>query len=274
MTIISRFAPSPTGYLHLGHAYSAWLGRTLSDIWVLRFEDIDTTRCQPAFMTSAIEDLAWLGLRWDGAIRQQSAHFSEYAAALTHLQDQGLIYPCFCTRSEIMQAQSAPHALPSIYPGTCRHLQQSDRSQRIAAGKPYALRLDNAAACARVGALKFFDESLGWVDAKPGRAGDIVLARKDTPTSYHLCVVHDDALQGITHVIRGEDLREATHIQILLQKLLGYETPAYHHHKLLNGPDGKRLAKRDKAKTLRSLRENGMAASDILRQFGSGRGFE
>ena len=271
---MSRFAPSPTGNLHLGHAYSAWLGRSLADTWYLRFEDIDTTRCQPAFMAAAIEDLTWLGLQWDGPIRRQSAHFSDYANALAKLQAQGLIYPCFCTRSEIMQAQSAPHALPCIYPGTCRHLHESERVRRIAEGKPYALRLHTAAACARVGALKFFDKSYGWVNATPDLAGDVVLARKDTPTSYHLCVVHDDALQGITHVIRGEDLRSATHIQVLLQKLLGYETPAYIHHKLLNGPDGKRLAKRDKAETLRSLRENGLSATDILRQFGSGRGFE
>lgn len=271
--IVSRFAPSPTGNLHLGHAYSAWLGRQLSDHWFLRFEDIDTTRCQPDFMASAMEDLAWLGLQWDGPVRQQSAHFPDYAKILTALQNQDLIYPCFCTRAEIMQAQSAPHAASTLYPGTCKHLPDAERARRTAAGQPYALRLDTTRACARVGDLRFFDDGLGWITAVPQRLGDVVLARKDTPSSYHLCVVHDDALQGITHVVRGEDLREATHIQVLLQKLLGYETPAYIHHKLLHGSDGKRLAKRDIAKTLQSLRQNGARPTDIFSQFGSRRGF-
>lgn len=270
---MSRFAPSPTGNLHLGHAYSAWLGRHIADRWFLRFEDIDTTRCRPDFMTAAMEDLAWLGLQWDGPVRRQSAHFSDYAKILATLQAQGLVYPCFCTRAEIMQALSAPHAAPAIYPGTCRHLHADARARRIEAGQPYALRLDTDRAHARVQALKFFDDGVGWVTAAPQRLGDVVLARKDTPSSYHLCVVHDDALQGVTHVVRGEDLREATHIQVLLQKLLGYETPAYIHHKLLHGPDGKRLAKRDKAETLRSLRQNGATPADLFSQFGSARGF-
>lgn len=273
MTVISRFAPSPTGDLHLGHAYSAWLGRQLSDIWRLRFEDIDTSRCRPEFLASIQEDLAWLGLKWDGAIRQQSAHFNDYASALETLKARGLIYPCFCTRSEIIQAQSAPHSNAAIYPGICRQLSQAERQSRIQAGQAYALRLDTTRACKGVGELKFFDTNLGWIGAEPYRLGDVVLARKDTPTSYHLCVVHDDALQGISQIIRGEDLLEATHIHVLLQKLFGYETPVYLHHKLLNGPDGKRLAKRNKAETLRSLRLNGKAPTDILRQFGSGVGF-
>lgn len=272
--ITSRFAPSPTGDLHLGHAYSAWLGRRLADVWYLRFEDIDISRCRPSFIDSAKEDLAWLGLGWDGEIRQQSRHFPDYARALATLTERGLTYPCFCTRREIAQAQAAPHAGEAIYPGLCRHLSQAERQRRMAEGDSYALRLDVHRAAADIKNLRFFDDGIGWVTAEPQRLGDIVLARKDTPSSYHLCVVHDDSLQGITHVIRGEDLREATHIQVLLQSVLGYETPAYLHHKLLRGPDGKRLAKRDKAETLRSLRQNGADPTDLIRAFGSARGFE
>lgn len=273
MSIISRFAPSPTGDLHLGHAYSAWLGRTLSDLWYLRFEDIDTTRCRPTFTTSILEDLTWLGLQWDGEIRQQSSHFSDYATVLATLREHDLLYPCFCTRQEIVQAQSAPHAPTPLYPGTCRELGDAERSRRIEAGQPYALRLDTVRACTNIKNLKFFETGSGWVMAEPRRLGDVVLARKETPSSYHLCVVHDDAVQGITHVIRGEDLRDTTHIQVLLQRLLGYETPVYIHHKLLYGPDGKRLAKRDKAETLGSLRLKGADPKGIIRQFGSAPGF-
>lgn len=273
MTVISRFAPSPTGDLHLGHAYSACLSRHLAHTWYLRFEDIDSSRCRPEFMASMMEDLAWLGLEWDNEVRQQSSHFSDYAAALAILQARDLLYPCFCTRSEIMQAQSAPHVCASLYPGTCRHLNFAERAHRMQAGHPYALRLDTARAHKSTGRLKFFDDNIGWVTAEPHRLGDVVLARKDTPSSYHLCVVHDDALQGITHIVRGEDLREATHIHVLLQKLLGYDTPVYIHHKLLLGSDGKRLAKRDKAETLRSLRQKGANPADIIRQFGIGRSF-
>ena len=273
MTIISRFAPSPTGDLHLGHAYSACLSRHLADRWYLRFEDIDTSRCRPEFITSIVEDLTWLGLEWDGEVRRQSAHFADYATALAKLQARELIYPCFCTRSEIQQAQSAPHASTALYPGTCRRLSLAERERRVEAGQPYALRLDTARAHKSAGDLKFFDDNSGWVTAEPHRLGDVVLARKDTPSSYHLCVVHDDALQGITHIIRGEDLREATHIHVLLQKLFGYDTPVYHHHRLLLGPDGRRLAKRDRAETLKSLRLNGDSPTDIIRQFGIGRTF-
>ncbi len=267
MTIISRFAPSPTGFLHLGHAYSAWLGRRRADTWRLRLEDIDTARCKAEFAEAIQEDLAWLGMAWDGDIRVQSAHFSEYEAVLENLRARGLLYPCFCTRSEIARAQSAPHAAEARYPGTCRHLTDPARARRIASGQPYALRLDTEHACHIAGPLRFFDEMIGWITAQPQRLGDIVLARKDTPTSYHLCVVHDDSLQRITHVIRGEDLRDVTHIQVLLQALLGYETPIYLHHKLLAGLDGKRLAKRDKALTLRELRAAGAKPSEILSQF-------
>ncbi|MDD2705330.1 MAG: tRNA glutamyl-Q(34) synthetase GluQRS [Acidocella sp.] len=267
MSIITRFAPSPTGYLHLGHAYSAWMAWRRADVFRLRMEDIDTTRCRPDYAAAICEDLHWLGLDWDGDIRVQSQHFAEYAAALERLLGRGLLYPCFCTRAEIARAQSAPHGTEGIYPGTCRALTQADREARIAAGRPYALRLDVAAARAETGALRFFEEGAGWIGAAPERLGDVVLARKDTPTSYHLCVVHDDALQGITHVIRGEDLREATHIHVLLQALLGLPTPVYAHHRLLTDAAGKRLAKRDKAATLREMRAAGMSPAAILQTF-------
>jgi len=267
MNVVTRFAPSPTGYLHLGHAYSAWRSRCGAKNFQLRLEDIDSTRCRPEYTRAIYEDLLWLGLTWQGDVRVQSAHFADYAAALAILQERGLLYPCFCTRAEIAAAQSAPHGPEAPYPGTCRALPAEVAAARMEAGAPYALRLRTGLARAQVGTLKFHDDGTGWVTAQPERLGDVVLARKDCPASYHLCVVHDDALQGITHVVRGEDLREATHIQVLLQALLGYPTPAYVHHKLLLGPDGKRLAKRNKSLTLREMRAAGTTAEDILRRF-------
>lgn len=267
MHIVTRFAPSPTGHLHLGHAYSAWMAWKRADIFRLRLEDIDTTRCRLEFSAAILEDLRWLGLDWDGEVRVQSRHFPEYALALDKLQAHGLLYPCFCTRAEIARAQSAPHGVEGLYPGTCRALSPQEQAERIASGAPYALRLDVAAARRCVGELRFFEENTGWIEAEPERLGDVVLARKDTPSSYHLCVVHDDALQGITHVIRGEDLREATHIHVLLQALLGLPTPIYAHHHLLTDASGKRLAKRDKAATLREMRAAGTKPEEILQQF-------
>jgi glutamyl-Q tRNA(Asp) synthetase len=267
MSIISRFAPSPTGYLHVGHAYSAWMAWRRADVLLLRLEDIDTTRCRPEFYPAIEEDLRWLGLDWQGEVRVQSAHMAEYAASLAKLQQRGLLYPCFCTRADIARASAAPHGAEGIYPGTCRHLSQAERAERIATGAQYALRLDTTAASAQAGRLKFFEEGTGWIGAQPQRLGDAVLARKDTPASYHLCVVHDDALQNITHVIRGEDLREATHMHVLLQNLLDLPTPIYAHHRLLTGPDGKRLAKRDFAATLREMRTAGTTAATILNNF-------
>jgi glutamyl-Q tRNA(Asp) synthetase len=267
MSIISRFAPSPTGYLHLGHAYSAWESRRRTDVWRLRLEDIDATRCRPEYAAAIAEDLRWLGLDWDGEIRVQSAHFPEYAAALTKLQERGLLYPCFCSRADILRASTAPHGAEILYPGTCRHLPETERRERIAAGAPYALRLDTNAASAQAGPLKFFEEGKGWIAARPESLGDTVLARRDTPASYHLCVVHDDAVQEITHIIRGEDLFAATHIHVLLQNLLGLPTPVYAHHRLLLGPGGKRLAKRDGSKTLREMRAAGTSAASILQNF-------
>jgi glutamyl-Q tRNA(Asp) synthetase len=269
MSILSRFAPSPTGHLHLGHAYSAWQIHRRANSMRLRLEDIDATRCRPAFAAALQEDLLWLGFNWDGEIRTQSAHFPEYAAALARLQQRGLLYPCFCTRADIACAITAPHSAGQIYPGTCRHLSATERAEKIAAGRPYALRLDTTTASAQTGAKTFFEDSTGWITAQPERLGDVVLARKDTPASYHLCVVHDDAAQNITHIIRGQDLFEATHIHVLLQALLGLPTPIYAHHKLLLGPDGKRLAKRSGSKTLRELRAAGTTAADILQSFKS-----
>lgn len=263
MDVITRFAPSPTGYLHLGHAYCAWLNTRRGGVFRLRLEDIDTTRCRAEYAAAIEDDLRWLGLNWQGEVRVQSQHFPAYAAALERLRP--FLYPCFCTRAEIAAAQSAPHGAEPVYPGTCRALSPAQAEARIATGQPYALRLHADAARAQTGPLRFFEEGMGWIDARS--PGDVVLARKDTLNSYHLCVVHDDALQGITHVIRGEDLREAIHVHVLLQALLGYATPIYHHHKLLLSPDGKRLAKRDKSLTLRELRAAGTLPADILRRF-------
>jgi glutamyl-Q tRNA(Asp) synthetase len=273
MSIVTRFAPSPTGFLHCGHAYSAWVGfsraRAAGGRFLLRLEDIDSGRCRPEFAAAIPEDLSWLGLIWDGDIRVQSAHFPDYEAALETLRGQALLYPCFCTRAEIARAMGAPHGAAQKYPGICRALPPASRAMRIARGDPYALRLDVAAAVPRAGALKFFEESEGWVDAAPARLGDVVLARKDAPASYHLCVVHDDALQGVTHVTRGEDLRAATHLQVLLQALLDLPRPVYAHHRLLTDANGRRLAKRDRDLTLRDMRAAGVTAETVLERLGA-----
>ena len=266
MSVISRFAPSPTGYLHLGHAYSALLGRSQSDVWRLRFEDIDTIRCKKEYAFAIQQDLSWLGLAWDGEIRVQSEHLTDYLQALELLKQKEVLYPCFCTRGEIARAQSAPHFNEAIYPGTCRNLPPAERDRKLQSGLPFALRIDVEQTCRMVGPRRFFEVGVGWIDADPRRWGDVIVARKDTPTSYHLCVVHDDWAQEISHVVRGEDLRDATHIHVLLQALLGYETPCYMHHKLLFGDDGKRLAKRHQAVTLRDLRESGLTPNDVLQR--------
>jgi glutamyl-Q tRNA(Asp) synthetase len=271
MSIVTRFAPSPTGLLHLGHAYSAFLSwrraRAENGIFHLRLEDIDSTRCRPAFCSGIIEDLAWLGLDWNGAVRVQSAHLAEYQAALDRLAAEALLYPCFCTRAEIAAAMGAPHASPGLYPGICRGLPAAERRARIDAGAAYALRLDTGRALhlarARGNPPRFLVEGEGWVDAAPDRLGDAVLARKDIAASYHLCVTHDDAVQGVSHVIRGEDLREATHLHALLQALLGWPTPVYAFHPLLTDATGRRLAKRDGAESLRALRDAGAAPAAL-----------
>ena len=268
---VTRFAPSPTGRLHRGHAFSAltaWTAaREAGGRFLLRLEDIDSTRCKPEYEAGILEDLAWLGLDWETPVRRQSDHLSDYHAALQRLRNDGLVYRCFRTRKEIAEdIGRAPHGLPEPFRGAPLPLEEEAR--RLTAGDAYAWRLSLDAAHARLGgfeALIFREEGAGpsgetgRILARPELAGDVVLARKDLGVAYHLAVVVDDALQGITHVIRGEDLFEATHIQRLLQALLGLPTPIYRHHRLLLGPDGKRFAKRDKAETLAELRAAGMA---------------
>jgi glutamyl-Q tRNA(Asp) synthetase len=232
-------------------------------------------RCKPDFETAILDDLAWLGIAWDGDVRRQSDHFDDYRAALARLDAMNLIYPCFCTRADIATASTAPHAIATgpdgpIYPGTCRALDRDTRAQRIARGEAYALRLDMAKASAVTGPLSWIDLDAGTVTAQPELFGDVVLARKDTPTSYHLSVTHDDHLQNITLVTRGEDLRAATHVHRLLQALLGYATPEYRFHALLTDAHGRRLAKRDRAETLRALRASGASAQDVRRLAGFG----
>ena len=272
MTIVTRFAPSPTGYLHVGHAFSAWTAwrraREAGGRFLLRLEDIDPGRCRPEYAAAIHEDLAWLGLDWDGPVRIQSEHLTDYQAVLDRLAGMGLLYPCFCTRADIQRevaaSASAPHGPDGapLYPGTCRRLSASERADRIAAGERFALRLDMRAAM-RPG-LSYHEEGQGRLPCHPERFGDVVLARKDAPASYHLCVTHDDALQGVTVVTRGADLRDATDIHRLLQALLGWPEPAYAHHRLLADTSGRRLAKRDQAATLRAMRAAGIAPKDIL----------
>ncbi|MEQ9557456.1 MAG: tRNA glutamyl-Q(34) synthetase GluQRS [Rhodospirillales bacterium] len=271
-TTVTRFAPSPTGRLHLGHAYSAWFAWTQAAAaggrFLLRIEDIDRGRCRPEFEDGIAEDLRWLGLAWETPVRRQSDHLADYTKALDALTDQGLVYPCFCTRkdiaSEIAAAGHAPHGPDGpLYPGTCRTLDPILAADRMAAGDGFALRLKTDAASAMAGPLAWVDLDRGEQAARPGLFGDVVLARKDTPTSYHLSVTTDDHLQGVTCVTRGQDLFEATHVHRLLQALLGLDTPVYRHHGLLAGPDGKRLAKRDRAETIESLRASGHSPAKV-----------
>lgn len=281
--IVTRCAPSPTGYLHLGHAYAAGIAflraREASGRFLLRIEDIDLTRCRPEFTDAIFDDLAWLGLTWEWPVRRQSEHFDDYHRALDTLQNQGLLYPCFCTRrqiaAEIAAAGQAPHGFEgAVYPGTCRHLDSAERIDRMAAGEAYALRLDMAAACRRISGwpLHWHDETVGAQTVTPDLLlegfGDVVLARKETPASYHLCVTHDDALQGITLVTRGTDLLPATHLHRLLQALFDWPVPAYAHHHLLTDDRGERLAKRKNAPALRELRAGGLAPADVWRMAG------
>ncbi|MBR0671256.1 tRNA glutamyl-Q(34) synthetase GluQRS [Neoroseomonas soli] len=277
-TIVTRFAPSPTGHLHLGHAHSAifaWRkAREAAGRFLLRIEDIDPVRCRPDFAAAILEDLAWLGLDWDGEVRVQSAHLPDYRAALDALSARGLLYPCFCTRAdiarEIAASASAPHGPDGpLYPGTCRRLSAGERAARIARGEPHALRLDMAAALATLGGpLTFHEEGEGRLRCDPAQFGDAVLARKDVPASYHLCVTHDDALQGVTLVTRGEDLKPATDLHRLLQHLMGWPEPRYAHHGLLTDASGRRLAKRDRAATLREMRAAGTTPQEARRMAG------
>jgi glutamyl-Q tRNA(Asp) synthetase len=269
MRVVTRFAPSPTGELHLGSAYSAWQcwrrAREAGGIFLLRIEDIDIRRCKREYETAILADLTWLGLAWDGAVRRQSDHFADYGRVLDALDARGLIYPCFCTRSDIAASANAPHGPDGpLYPGTCRHLSPQERREKLAAGIEHCLRLDAAKAAAEAGPYSFVEEKRGVIAGEPLLFGDVVIARKDTPTSYHLSVTYDDHLQGITLVTRGEDLLPSTHVHVLLQKLLGYETPLYAHHRLLTAPDGKRFAKRDRSLTIRSLRESGRTPEEVF----------
>jgi glutamyl-Q tRNA(Asp) synthetase len=270
--IVTRFAPSPTGHLHLGHAYSALLGwraaQRAGGRFLLRIEDIDRGRCRPEFESAIFEDLAWLGIDWEQPVRRQSEHLADYRAALDRLEAMGLLYPCFCSRKDIAAAATAPHEGETVlYPGTCRSLDPGLAAERRAAGAPFALRLDVAKAVARTGPVSFLDGEPGGelreTMAEPERFGDVVLGRREIPASYHLCATLDDHIQGVTLVIRGRDLRPATHLHRLLQALLGLATPRYRHHVLLTNEAGERLSKRDGAASLRSLRAKGLSAGAV-----------
>lgn len=270
MSFVTRFAPSPTGYLHLGHALSALTAfdaaRAADGRFLLRIEDIDQGRARREFEAAIFEDLGWLGLEWEPPVRRQSEHMAAYAEPLNDLIGRGIVYRCFRTRKEIAEAiASAPHG-ESEERFTGEALQADEEGERLAAGDVYAWRLSLKKARAALGPAYFalvFEDETGLVRAEPERHGDVVLARKDFGTSYHLASVWDDALQGVTHVIRGEDLREAAHLHVLLQKLLGLPQPVYRHHRLVLGEDGKRLAKRDQSATLRALRESGKSPEDV-----------
>jgi glutamyl-Q tRNA(Asp) synthetase len=274
MSIVTRFAPSPTGHLHLGHAFSALFAwrraREAGGRFLLRLEDIDPGRCRPEFAAGILEDLAWLGIDWDGEVRVQSQHLPAYRAVLDDLAARFLLYPCFCTRADIQremeQSAAAPHTPDGapLYPGTCRGLSHDEREARIAAGERHALRLDMRRALAGVQQALYFDEEgEGPVACRTEEFGDVVLARKDAPATYHLCVTHDDAAQGVTLVTRGVDLKPATHLHRLLQVLMGWPAPGYAHHRLLTDATGRRLAKRDRAATLRELRAEGRLPAEV-----------
>lgn len=275
----TRFAPSPTGHLHIGHAYAAVVARDLTrdagGTFLLRFEDIDFTRVRPEYYDAIEEDLRWLDIEWSGTPLRQTDRQPAYAAALDTLREQSLVYPCFCTRKdiqiEIAGIANAPHGPEGpLYPGTCRDLAPDRRNRLLNAGHPHCWRLDATAAARATGPLTFTDRLRGTTTVDPGLLGDVILARKDIATSYHLAVVVDDAYQGITHVTRGSDLVPSTHVHRLLQALLGLPEPAYHHHALVSDADGKRLAKRDRATTLRDLRESGLPPDQVSRLIKAG----
>jgi glutamyl-Q tRNA(Asp) synthetase len=289
-TPILRFAPSPNGYLHLGHAYSALLNhdmaREVGGRLLLRIEDIDASRCRPDYEAAIYQDLGWLGISWQQRVRRQSEHFDEYQAALDKLEAQGLIYPSFESRSEMSALVAErdrrgrwprdPDGVP-LYAGRARKLPPAERERRRRAGAPFALRLAMDAAVARAGVLAWTETGIGpqgqtgRVTAAPQMWGDVVLARKEAPTSYHLAVAVDDALQGVTDVVRGQDLFWSTSIHRLLQALLALPEPIYHHHRLILDADGRKLSKSTQATSLRELRAAGAKAADIRRMVGLGR---
>jgi glutamyl-Q tRNA(Asp) synthetase len=275
----TRFAPSPTGLLHLGHAFAAITAADAADggTFLLRIEDLDRSRARPEFELAIEEDLAWLGLSWKKPVLRQSARFESYRSAVARLTAEGLLYPCFCTRkdiaAEVAQAPQAPHRFDQkIYPGTCRALSAAERAEAIARGKPYVMRLDTNAASGRVTPLSFTelgagpDGERGVISVDPMLLGDIVLARKDVPVAYHLAVVMDDAYQGVSLVTRGNDLFAATHVQRLLQALLNLPQPQYAHHRLIRDTHGNKFSKRDKAVTMRHMRELGLSSGDVRRK--------
>ena len=283
-----RFAPSPNGYLHLGHAFSALLNfdlaRESGGRFLLRIEDIDPARCRTEFEVAIEDDLTWIGLSWEKPPRRQSEHFAEYRAALEKLTALGLIYPAFESRAEIARLIAErkkqapwprdPDGAP-LYPGTARALPLNERERLLRSGAPYALRLDMAAACRFAGELSWTERGegpkveTGIVTADPAAWGDVILARKETPTSYHLAVVVDDALQGVTEVVRGQDLFWATSVHRLLQQLLGLPQPAYRHHRLIRDAAGQKLSKSTDATGLRALRAAGVSPADIRRRVGT-----
>lgn len=280
----TRFAPSPTGRLHKGHAYSVLFAHRAAmqagGRFILRIEDIDPTRCRPQFEEGIYEDLRWLGLSLEEPVRRQSDHLQDYAAAVDALRQRGLVYRCFRTRKEILDGIGhAPHGTAeAVRPGPHP---ADEEAELLATGKPFAWRLSLDAARETIGgaawdALSFFEEGqgpdgeTGRIKARPETAGDVVLSRKDAGAAYHLAAVHDDALQGISHVIRGVDLFEATHIQRLIQTLFGWDEPVYHHHALMVGPDGRRYAKRDGSVTLAALREGGLTPEALKTELGFG----
>jgi glutamyl-Q tRNA(Asp) synthetase len=278
----TRFAPSPTGYLHRGHAFSAltaWrAAREAGGRLLLRIEDIDRERCRPEYEAAIVEDLAWLGIDWDGPVRRQSDYLEEYAIALSLLIQQGMVYRCFRTRREVMEDIGRAPEAGEAAPFRGGPLDEADEEARLRRGEPYAWRLSLDAAHRLLGpawgALAFVEQGRGpdgehgLVRAEPERLGDIILARKDLGVAYHLAVVLDDAVQEVSHVIRGEDLFEQTHIQCLVQALFGLPAPTYRHHRLILRPDGKKFAKRDTGETLRALREAGMSAQELRRDLG------
>lgn len=280
--MITRFAPSPTGRLHRGHAFSAltaWrAARAANGRFLLRIEDIDPTRCKPEFDAGILEDLAWLGLDWDTPVRRQSAHLTDYATVIDTLDRRGLLYRCFRTRKDILDAiGDAPHgAAEAVRPGP--HPTEEETAF-LAEGRAFAWRLSLDRARDTLGArvwdaLAFVEEGegpdgeRGLIHARPETAGDVVVARKDAGTAYHVAVTHDDALQAVTHVIRGQDLFEATHIQVLIQALMGWATPVYRHHRLITGEDGRRYAKRDGSVTLAHLRSEGLDPATLRAELG------
>ena len=290
MSILTfRFAPSPNGELHLGHAYSALINQKLANeaggTLLLRIEDIDSTRCTPEFEQGIYRDLKWLGIEWPEPVRRQSRHFADYEEALRRLIDVELVYPAFMSRGEIRsyiaQEEAAGHRWPRdpdgapLYPGLDKALPPRQRQSRMASGEPFAWRLDVEAVCAALSSALSWREaesdaldSFQDVAADPRAWGDVVLARKEVPTSYHLSVVVDDALQGVSHVVRGRDLYFATSVQRLLQEHLGLPAPVYFHHRLIDGPDGRKLSKSNRDTGIRTLREQGVTPADIRRMIG------